>query len=99
MSRSHPLPRSLQRLSRAGWPRGFEIVQFPNPPLILALLADLSARVTHGEAHRASLAVFYAALTVWAYREAAEGENWFRRALGCGFLVYVVVQLTGELHG
>ena len=98
MTRSPARPASLLRLTRAGWPRGFEIVQFPNPPLILALLGDLSARLTSGEAHRASLAVFYIGLTVWAYREAVEGDNWFRRLLGAGFLVYIAAQLTRQLH-
>ena len=98
MSRSPALPPSLLRLTRAGWPRGFEVVQFPNPPLILALLGGLSAHLTSGEAHRASRAVFYMGLTVWAYREAVEGDNWFRRLLGAGFLLYIAAQLTRVLH-
>jgi len=98
MPRFPTLPPPLLRLSRAGWPRRFEVVQFPNAPLLLALLADLGARLTHGEARRASLAVFYLGLTVWAYREAAEGSNWFRRLLGAGALLYLAAQLTERLH-
>ena len=82
---------------RWSWPPGFALVQFPNPPLIAALLAGLLARLTHGTVHRGALAVFYLALTIWAYEEARRGDNWFRRALGAGFLVYLTVSLAGAL--
>jgi hypothetical protein len=88
----------LKRISGWSWPARFAIVQFPNPPLALALLADLAARFTHGTAHRSLRGVFYLALGVWAYEEARHGENWFRRLLGTGFSIYVIASLTSALH-
>jgi hypothetical protein len=38
--------------------------------------------------------VFYVALTVWAYEEAANGVNGFRRALGIAGLLFVVVRVA-----
>jgi hypothetical protein len=66
--------------------------------LILALLASVAGHFTHGTGHRFILAVFYLALSVWAYLEASEGENWFRRLLGVGFCVYIVSSLAQALH-
>jgi hypothetical protein len=34
---------------------------------------------------------------VWALEEAVRGVNWFRRLLGVGVLVWIVVSLAGEL--
>ncbi|MGZ4271218.1 MAG: hypothetical protein ACXVSX_18660 [Solirubrobacteraceae bacterium] len=42
--------------------------------------------------------MFLVALAVWAYLEATGGANWFRRRLGAGFLVYVVVRIAGRVH-
>lgn len=92
------MPPSLLRISRWGWPRGFEVVQFPNPPLILALIADLAARATHGSTHRSWQAVYYLALAAWAYEETARGSNWLRRLLGAGFLIYIAVRLSEALR-
>jgi hypothetical protein len=86
------------RLRRWGWPRGFEVVQFPNPPLILALLAGGAARLLSGGAHRQALAVYYLALAVWAYEEAARGSNWLRRLLGVVFLLYIAIRLAAALR-
>lgn len=89
---------SIARVMHAGWPARFPIVQFPNPPLMLALLAGVAGRVADGTPHRVALAVSYLALGVWAYEEAVRGENWFRRALGIGFGAYLVVSLTHAVH-
>jgi hypothetical protein len=88
----------LRRIAGWQWPAGFPLVQFPNPPLGVALLASATAAVTHGDAHRAARALFYLALGVWAYEEAWHGENWFRRLLGAGFSVYLVIDLARSLH-
>jgi hypothetical protein len=87
----------MRRLARSGWPPGFPVVQFPNPPLIVALLASLAGHFTHGTAHRVALAIFYVALSAWAYEELRHGDNWFRRLLGLGFLIYIVVSLSEEI--
>jgi hypothetical protein len=80
-------------------PRRFVIAQWPNAPLWVALVAAVVGRLTHGWVHAYASAVFYAGLTVWAYLEATEGVNWFRRLLGGAFLVYVLVRIAGAVHG
>ncbi len=89
--------RSLHRLSHASWPRGFALVQFPNPPLILALAAGAVGRLTTDSTHRAAVAVSYVALSIWAYEEARSGVNWFRRGLGAVVLVYVAIAIARRL--
>jgi hypothetical protein len=88
----------MRRLAQWGWPSDFAIVQFPNPPLIVALLASVTGRLTHGTGHRLALSIFYVALGVWAYEEARHGDNWFRRLLGLGFSIYIVIGLAQALH-
>ncbi len=88
----------MRRLAQWEWPAGFAVVQFPNPPLIAALLASVAGHFTHGTGHRLALAVFYVALSVWAYEEARHGDNWFRHLLGLGFSIYIIVSLTQALH-
>jgi hypothetical protein len=97
-SSSPKIPTAVRRVARWGWPAGFQVVQFPNPPLIVALAASVAGSHTRGSAHRATLAVFYMALSVWAYDEARHGDNWFRRLLGVGAVAYVVVRLSRTLH-
>lgn len=83
---------------RWSWPSGFTIVQFPNPPLLTALVASAAGHATQGTAHRLALATFYLALSIWAYEEALHGDNWFRHLIGLGFGIYTVVNLTQALH-
>ena len=87
----------LWRRGQEGFPRSFPIVQFPNLPLLLAFCGWGVAAAAQGTAHDAGRAVFTIGLGVWAWQEAAEGANWFRRVLGAGALVAIVVDLTGEL--
>ena len=88
----------MKRPSRWGWPSGFVVIQFPNLPLIVALLASVAGHFTHGAAHRIALSIFYVTLGVWAYEEARYGANWFRHLLGLGFLTYIVIRLAQALH-
>ena len=75
--------------------RGVTVAQFPNPPLLVALLAAVVSWVAgDGSIYEVARAVFYVALTVWAWEEATRGVNVFRKALGVGGLIYVVVGLT-----
>ena len=73
--------------------RGYVVGQWPNPPLWVALGALVLAAVASGGSalEDAARAVFFVALGAWAYLEASEGVNGFRRALGVLFLVFVVV--------
>ena len=76
--------------------RGYTVGQFPNPPLWVALAALLTAGLTDeaSTVNDLARAVFYVALTVWAYEEAASGVNGFRRALGAVALVLIVVAVS-----
>jgi hypothetical protein len=87
-----------KRLTARGFPRRFPIAQFPNPPLIVALLAGAAAPILQGEAHDYARAVSYLGLTIWAYEELVHGVNWFRRLLGLTFAVIVVVRVAEALH-
>lgn len=57
-------------------------MQFPNPPLLVALVASVAGRGLSGGAYRVAQAIFYIGLVAWAYEEARRGDNWFRRLLG-----------------
>jgi hypothetical protein len=87
----------LWQRGQVGWPRRFPIAQFPNPPLLLAFAGWGFAGVTRDTAHDVGIAVFTISLGVWAWEEATDGVNWFRRLLGAGALVWIVVRLAGEL--
>ncbi|HTA12773.1 MAG TPA: hypothetical protein VK765_05060 [Solirubrobacteraceae bacterium] len=88
----------LKRLSRWSFPRRFPIVQFPNAPLILALLAGATAGRLSGWAHAYATSVSYLAMTIWAYEELTRGANWLRRLLGLAFLVLLTVRVARALH-
>ena len=75
--------------------RGVTVAQFPNPPLIVALVAlAVSWIADEGDVYEAARAVFYVALTIWAWEEATRGVNRFRQLLGVGGLVYVAIGLA-----
>jgi hypothetical protein len=76
--------------------RGYTVGQFPNPPLWVALVALLVARLTDDGSVMDDLAraVSYVAFTVWAYLEAVSGVNGFRKALGIGALALIVVSIA-----
>lgn len=73
--------------------RGYTVAQFPSPPLWVALAALVVARVTdEGDTvHDIARAVTYVALTVWAWEEATDGVNGFRKAVGIVALVLIVI--------
>ena len=76
--------------------RGYTVGQFPNPPLWVALAAVLVAWLSDdgGVLDDLARAISYVAFTVWAYEEAANGVNGFRKALGVGALVLIVVAVA-----
>ncbi len=92
-------PHKLAPIQRDFKIRGYTVGQFPNPPLWVALAALLLARLTNDGSTIDELAraTFYVALTVWAYEEAANGVNGFRKALGMGALVLIVVAVAGAV--
>jgi hypothetical protein len=89
----------LWRRGQVGWPRSFPVAQFPNPPLLLAFAGSGLAAVTDDAAHDVGRAVFTIGLGVWAWEEAIDGVNWFRRLVGAGALVRLVAGLAGEPSG
>jgi hypothetical protein len=89
---------AYRRLTELSFPRRFAIVQFPNLPLIVTLLADAAGKFLHDGALSYTTAVSYLALTIWAYVELAQGVNWFRRLLGLAFLIYLIVRVAHALH-
>ena len=93
-----PLWRGFKRLTQLGFPRRFPLVQFPNGPLIVALIAGETSRQTHGLGRSYASSVGYIALSIWAYEELVHGVNWFRRLLGLFFAVLIVIRLAHALH-
>ncbi len=87
----------IWRRAQAGWPRSFPIAQFPNPPLLVALAGSALAAVAAGELQDVGRSVFIVGIGVWAWEEAVDGVNWFRRLLGTGALVWLVVRVAAEL--
>jgi hypothetical protein len=74
-------------------PRRFPIFQFPNPPLVLAVLAGAGARVGDRQYSEGALLLSRLALLVWGIEEVLDGANWFRRLLGLGGGGYALTRL------
>jgi hypothetical protein len=88
----------MWRVGQAGWPRRFVLVQFPNPPLLVALAAGLAGRLSHGDAAAYADATGRLALGVFAYLELTDGANWLRRLLGATILGHLVYTLGHALR-
>jgi hypothetical protein len=89
--------RRFKRLTQIAWPRRFVIVQFPNAPLIIALIAGGTAELTHGTSSAYAASASYLAFGIWAYLELVEGVNWFRRLLGLVVATFTTVHLASAL--
>lgn len=74
-------------------PRQFPIFQFPNPTLIVAVLARAIARTARGPLSRNATLLSRLALLLWSAEEMATGVNWFRRVLGTMGGVYALAKL------
>ena len=85
-------PRALWRRAQHGWPARFPIVQFPNAPLIVALVASVVGHLSSGTLHDIARVVSVLGLVTWAALELIGGANWVRRLLGAGFLAYLAVR-------
>lgn len=93
------LSAGFKRLAQLSFPRRFPIVQFPNPPLAVALVSGALASLVNGTGHDYAMSVSYLALMIWAYEELVHGVNWFRRVLGLAFAVILTVRVAHALHG
>jgi hypothetical protein len=80
-------------------PRRFPIFQFPNPPLIAAMLAAAIARTTHGSRSRNAMQLSRLAMLVWSAEEITTGANWFRRLLGTAAGAYSLATLKRPSTG
>jgi hypothetical protein len=89
---------AYKRLTELSFPRRFPIVQFPNLPLIVAVLAGEAGKFLDGSAHSYAASVSYLALTIWAYEELVHGVNWFRHLLGLAFVILLIVRVADALH-
>jgi hypothetical protein len=89
---------AYKRLTELGFPRRFPIVQFPNPPLIIAFVAGQAGGFVHGAQHPYVVSVSYLAMTIWAYEELAHGVNWFRHLLGLTYVGIMVLRVAHALH-
>jgi hypothetical protein len=74
-------------------PRQFPIFQFPNPPLIVAILAGVIGRTARGPLSRKATLLSRLALLLWSAEEMATGVNWFRRSLGTVGGIYALAMM------
>jgi hypothetical protein len=89
---------TYERLTELSFPRRFPVAQFPNLPLIAAILAGEIGKLLDGRAHSYAASVSYLAITIWAYEELVHGVNWFRRLLGLAFMILLIVRGADALH-
>lgn len=89
---------AFQRLTTLSFPQRFPIVQFPNAPLILGLLAGVAATFLSGVAHSYAVSVSYLGIAIWAYEEVVGGANWFRRLLGATFMLITIVRVAHAVN-
>ena len=74
------------------------IAQMPNLPIILWVTASLLKLVfTTGEINTGLDALAFGSLFTWAWLELFQGVNYFRRALGLGVLIGVMVSRTAGI--
>ena len=71
------------------------LAQLPNLPIIVWITASLLKLVfTTGEINTGLDALAFGSLFTWAWLELFQGVNYFRRALGLGVLIGVMVSRT-----
>ncbi len=86
---------AFKHLTTLGFPQRYPIVQFPNLPLIVGLLAGVVASQLTGLEQSYARALAYLGVAIWAYLELVSGSNLFRRLLG---LTFAIVTLVGVAH-
>lgn len=91
------IPRMWRR-GQKGWPRRFVLVQFPNLPLIVAIMASVVGRLADGVVASYADAIGRLALAVFAYLELTDGANSLRRLIGATIIAYLVYTLGHDLR-
>lgn len=86
-----------RELTQIGFPAQYPLAQFPNPPLMLAILASVVGWFVDGAAQDYVTAVGFVGISVWAWLELTAGVNLFRRILGLAVLVNTVVGIAARL--
>lgn len=86
-----------RRLVGLGFPASYPLVQFPNPPLLIAIAASVVGWFVSGDAQRYVTAVGTVGIAVWAWQEAVDGVNAFRHLLGAAMLVSTVIGLADRI--
>lgn len=83
-------PARLWAVGQRGFPAHYPVVQFPNAPLLISLIASVVHGQAHGDVADYAWAISRVGLAIWAYEELVRGDNAFRRVLGVVGLVLVV---------
>ncbi len=97
MGRAAAVVASYRDLSKLGWPKRYPLVQWPNPPLIVALLASVVGWFVSGDVQDYVTAIGIIGITVWAWEEAVDGVNLFRHALGLVVLINTIIGLVDRI--
>ena len=71
------------------------IAQFPNRPLVLALVGILGSRLVNGGLAEALRWLGTASIAWWAIDEVVRGVNPWRRSLGLSTIGWVLVNMLG----
>jgi hypothetical protein len=88
---------TLWKRARHGYPSAFPIVQFPNPPILLAAAGLIIAQLTSGTDRAYALSAFFLALAVWAWLELIDGVNWPHRVVGGFTLAWIAIEVGQRL--
>lgn len=68
------------------------IFEQPNLPLLVGLIATvLSWVLPYGQLNFIAALISFGALFTWAWLELTDGRSWYRRALGCAVLIWLVL--------
>jgi hypothetical protein len=88
--------RALQWAFRSRRTGRLAVVQWPNVPLSVFIVASVAERAVHpsGRIHEVVRVVAVVALLLWALDEVVRGVNPFRRLLGAAVAVATVVNLV-----
>lgn len=102
---THPTPvttaltirERYHAVTQIGFPANYPVVQFPNLPLTVGLLASVVGGFVTGTAQDYVTAVGTIGIAVWAWEEAFQGVNLVRHLLGIAMLVNTIFTLADRI--